>query len=668
MATSIQILSNSHLFDKVLIVRQLRLLLSVICLRILRCAVPLWISIVLLPLSFTHVNAAQLTERLESGFYFPVGGVSSERVTDASFGLCGPKEYPVANVWHCGTDIDKDFGAALQSPVYPVADGIIRRISEGGWSEEGKEPDNFAYIVEHQTNDNIRFLAIYGHLRRPWAFKEGDTVIGGQTKLGELGEWYGNPHLHFGIYVDPNRPDFLPREGYGRQPLPRPATESLFGGLTCYQATNPTYKPSDSALTSYGYWVEPVSFIRTLKPVSSQTPPEAERPDTSDLSGRWEGEAVNQNGTRYEDKVTLLQADGKIYMVHRRHRLNSDAYIVMAMDWAENNFIGGGSSSGGPPDPRRVLEQQGTWVTSTQWKRTRSADGDTIHNEADFADGDHQESTWHRVAKLSNFPKLDNIVHRYKGTVRLSEVIAAGNLKVEGAHNYLLLILNYPGSKLDLIVTDPDGNQLTPNSPGVTYLEKEIPARMYIQNPKLGEWAFRVKGVVVEGEAEPFWLIGTYTKEGPSGKVSGGGGAIGGGIDLQTALLVRALVGVFILGVLCVAVAIRRRSGGSPLPGAAASPIAWLQVHEPGKQPRNVPMTGALARIGRNPSNDIILTDAGVSGQHAEIRVDAGGAVVTDLGSTNGTMLNKQPVQSQILQTGDRIKVGDTVIIYFPSE
>ena len=47
-----------------------------------------------------------------------------------------------------------------------------------------------------------------------------------------------------------------------------------------------------------------------------------------------------------------------------------------------------------------------------------------------------------------------------------------------------------------------------------------------------------------------------------------------------------------------------------------------------------------IIRVGRDPSNEIVLDGAMVSGLHAQIILEAGGAVIEDLGSSNGTALN----------------------------
>ena len=64
--------------------------------------------------------------------------------------------------------------------------------------------------------------------------------------------------------------------------------------------------------------------------------------------------------------------------------------------------------------------------------------------------------------------------------------------------------------------------------------------------------------------------------------------------------------------------------------------------------------------IGRLPECDVVVDDAGVSRQHARIRRTESGFVLTDLGSTNGTMVNGDPIQEHVLEHGDRITIGET--------
>jgi hypothetical protein len=95
--------------------------------------------------------------------------------------------------------------------------------------------------------------------------------------------------------------------------------------------------------------------------------------------------------------------------------------------------------------------------------------------------------------------------------------------------------------------------------------------------------------------------------------------------------------------------------------GAAAVRPAKLVIHEEGSA-REVRMDKGLVTIGRLPDCDVVLKDKGASRRHAQLRVDDDVVTLTDLGSTNGTRLNGQQVQTRVLQDGDKITVGTTVL------
>jgi pSer/pThr/pTyr-binding forkhead associated (FHA) protein len=66
--------------------------------------------------------------------------------------------------------------------------------------------------------------------------------------------------------------------------------------------------------------------------------------------------------------------------------------------------------------------------------------------------------------------------------------------------------------------------------------------------------------------------------------------------------------------------------------------------------------------IGRLSSCDIPLGDPQVSRRHAEVRRDAEGFAVFDLGSTNGTVVNGSPVRERRLSDGDELRIGSATI------
>lgn len=68
------------------------------------------------------------------------------------------------------------------------------------------------------------------------------------------------------------------------------------------------------------------------------------------------------------------------------------------------------------------------------------------------------------------------------------------------------------------------------------------------------------------------------------------------------------------------------------------------------------------AVLGRDPSAEVVLTDAGVSWRHARIEDRGDEWSVVDLGSTNGTLVNGQRVTEQRLAHGDKVVLGRTVL------
>jgi len=84
------------------------------------------------------------------------------------------------------------------------------------------------------------------------------------------------------------------------------------------------------------------------------------------------------------------------------------------------------------------------------------------------------------------------------------------------------------------------------------------------------------------------------------------------------------------------------------------SPAAWEIALKPGTN-----------SLGRNPANDFKLDDPSVSSAHCQIVVDNDHAVLKDLGSTNGTFLNRAPVKEAVLQAGHTIHLGGLEMMFY---
>jgi pSer/pThr/pTyr-binding forkhead associated (FHA) protein len=67
---------------------------------------------------------------------------------------------------------------------------------------------------------------------------------------------------------------------------------------------------------------------------------------------------------------------------------------------------------------------------------------------------------------------------------------------------------------------------------------------------------------------------------------------------------------------------------------------------------------------GRHPESDIFLDDVTVSRRHAEFRREGGEFVVVDVGSLNGTYVNREPVDTAVLANGDEVQIGKFRLVF----
>ncbi len=73
---------------------------------------------------------------------------------------------------------------------------------------------------------------------------------------------------------------------------------------------------------------------------------------------------------------------------------------------------------------------------------------------------------------------------------------------------------------------------------------------------------------------------------------------------------------------------------------------------------REVALSKERTTIGRRSHNDVVIDNLAVSGEHAVIFTSGADTYLEDLGSTNGTTINGQPIKKHRLQNGDVIEVG----------
>lgn len=96
---------------------------------------------------------------------------------------------------------------------------------------------------------------------------------------------------------------------------------------------------------------------------------------------------------------------------------------------------------------------------------------------------------------------------------------------------------------------------------------------------------------------------------------------------------------------------------------ASGSAYAALLTFESGPfAGRIVALPQQMVSIGRAPDNDVVVGDPATSGHHGRIEVRTGTFWISDLGSTNGTLVNGEPVIEKQLSNGDMIAIGQNTL------
>jgi pSer/pThr/pTyr-binding forkhead associated (FHA) protein len=75
-------------------------------------------------------------------------------------------------------------------------------------------------------------------------------------------------------------------------------------------------------------------------------------------------------------------------------------------------------------------------------------------------------------------------------------------------------------------------------------------------------------------------------------------------------------------------------------------------------------LENAITRAGRHPESDIFLDDITVSRRHAEFLTQAKVTTVRDVGSLNGTYVNRERIDEARLSSGDEVQIGKFKLLY----
>ena len=134
-----------------------------------------------------------------------------------------------------------------------------------------------------------------------------------------------------------------------------------------------------------------------------------------------------------------------------------------------------------------------------------------------------------------------------------------------------------------------------------------------------------------------------------------------------------AIGAIVAIGLVLVIVAVMRRKGGTAAPAGSGRSSngggrdARITVQAGPLMGNNFPVGGQGLKIGRDPAScQVVLAEATVSREHAMLYPTGGDSdfAIKNLSGTNATFVNDRAVQEATLKHGDRIKIGNSVIVF----
>jgi Mg-chelatase subunit ChlD len=273
-----------------------------------------------------------------------------------------------------------------------------------------------------------------------------------------------------------------------------------------------------------------------------------------------------------------------------------------------------------------------------------------------------------------------NVIGNFTGTVAQGQTYPAGSVTVPQNQDQLAVTLTWPGSKLNLELTDPNGNVVGPNDPNVKIKEYTSLLYMIVTYPLPGLWQLAVIGVDVPSGTTTFNAIAssrtgtmpTITPAPPTVVPTQAPTPVpvkpktesGSGFSILVVILIAALGG---MGIYVYTLRLRKQRPGrlAPQVGLGSQVSAKLVFSNGPRMGQVIPLGIQPVAIGRGPVNTVQLSeDASVSRQHAILRFAEGRWFIQDQGSHVGTFVNNLPVNAAPLNPGDQIRIGGTIFTF----
>lgn len=278
---------------------------------------------------------------------------------------------------------------------------------------------------------------------------------------------------------------------------------------------------------------------------------------------------------------------------------------------------------------------------------------------------------------LIHHQTIGTVLGQFSGTIAQGDTIVAGSVNVPPSQDQLAVTLWWPGSKLSLELIDPLGKTIAPTDPNVSLQEYLNMLYMIVDWPTPGNWQMKVTGVEVPYGTTIYDTIAS-SRTGILPTLTPTLAPVNTPVPLPTSppppttdqghssiwvvLVILAIAG---MGVYVYALQVRKtKPAGAGRAGGGAA-IAKIMVMNGPRAGQLIPLGTQPFGIGRGPLNALQLTeDASVSRQHAIIRYAEGRWFIQDQGSKSGTYVNNRPVNALVLNPGDQIRIGGTVLVF----
>jgi hypothetical protein len=248
---------------------------------------------------------------------------------------------------------------------------------------------------------------------------------------------------------------------------------------------------------------------------------------------------------------------------------------------------------------------------------------------------------------------LGQILLNQEGVISQNETLDLGSVPVVDDQELILITLNWPGSQLDLELTDPAGVIVDSNYPNASINASSSIVSMAVAEPMAGNWRVKVFGAdVPEPQTDYKVLFSARAK--PELPVVPA--------VIQTDNVIQppsGLTAILVVVLIAASAVLVTKYSGSKKKGPAVNPPsqACLISQPSSAQQIMIPLTKNFV-IGRRSTANLHLDSIDISRDHAQIYCSGGKWYIHDMNSHIGTFVNGHAIKIAPLSSGDRIKIG----------